>query len=276
MCAFFVLHFQIHLDAIAESTGKIMVFVKQYYFKLCQKGLLERGLTVGKIFDGNISLENKVIWSMAKQERNTQEMLKELRTEKEAEVRKKIGRIKFEMGNLDKTIRNMKHEMQKSMAEQCYLKWSSLITESSMEFKKHFSEEFNRLFDHLYQNDEKFEKTVGKIKEKTTNIIDQISVHLMEEDLKNEFLKENLITDNSSNEKRMLQEGLAIDNPTNGKRLLEPNDSGLGDSFNASLSEPSLKKKKREKGNLEPDYEILDEVGTVNLEEFEASMMENL
>lgn len=247
------------ISKITEATGKILVYIKMYNYKLCRKGLLERGMSVGRFFGDFKKMENEFLSKITNPTENKSfnEMLFDINQQKSNEVKIEVLRLKVELGNLFKTIQSQKRELQKSVDEFNYLRWSRCIEDSSLIFKKEFSEEFNRLYDYLYYNERKFEESMQKIADGNRKLISDIMVHLMKGDMENDFTTQNKadasyieleITSNSSKNE----------------------DSGIDISFGDPSVETEMNPGQRKKIK----YEVVDEIGAVSVEEFEANIIE--
>lgn len=144
----FVYHFQINYNGLYHYTA-LMCTHQSYNYKLCRKGLLERGLSVGKMFDDFNNLENNFLKKkpISKEHRRIIIGIEQLQ-DRISEQR--IATNKERIRTLDKSIMNLKSLVGLKMNESSYEKWLKQINESSMKFRTLFSNENNRLFDHLY------------------------------------------------------------------------------------------------------------------------------
>lgn len=213
----------------------MLIYAKGYYYKLCRKGLLERGISVGKCFGNFKDLENEYMSKFSFPNANVHELLSEFKKLKAESVKKEIMKLKFEMENLGRTISNKKAEIQKKTDEFTYRKWSQYINEASLKFKKLFSDEINDLFNHLYRMDEKYEETLRQLISENLVTSNEILVNTMRNELLNEFQADD-------NEDVLFTEVL------NASSASGNNDSG----FNGSN-----------------DFETIDEIGNVDMAEFE-------
>lgn len=259
----------------------MLVYLKGYNYKLCRKGLLERGLSVGKSFGNFKNIENEYLSKIPMQNTNgvkentngVKEIISELKKRKLDETKKEIRKLEIELQNLDKTIKNKKKEIRQKTDDFTYIKWSQFINDSGLKFKILFSDECNDLYNHLYQNDGKLEKkTLLNIASNIGNINNEIIIEKMKKDLQKEFLNPNIEDDLLKN---FLNSSGGMDNERNDSGFIDSKDeSGFNGSNEMKQNEQKPLEKKRKRKTV--DYETVDEIGVVEMEVFEGNIKKYL
>lgn len=177
----------------------MLVYLRQYNHKLCRKRLLERGKNVGNWFGDFKDLENQYLNKlMSLPNANADELISDLKKQKADMVTMEINKLKCQITNLTKTIKNRKFSQQQKMEEISYVNWSIFIHESSKKFKIHFSDEFNDLFDHLYKMDGKYEETLRKIASENLITYTEVVAHAKNKISEEELQRENCSQNNDS------------------------------------------------------------------------------
>lgn len=73
---------QISMIECNYETGQLVIHLKGFNQRLCRKGLLERGISVGKWFGNFKSLENELMKKAAVPNSNVEDLLLELKKQK--------------------------------------------------------------------------------------------------------------------------------------------------------------------------------------------------
>jgi len=272
------------VNECSYETGQIVIHLKGLNQRLCRKGLLERGISVGKWFGNFKSLENELMKKAAVQNGNVEELLLELQKQKSKIVYDELNRLKRELRFLNKSITRIKQNVLIKAGGGIYCKWMYYINEFSADFVKMYSNEANDLFNHLYRMDTIFERTIRKTAINVSSINDKIWVPFqIEKDLKGLLPKElcDDMTKNSSNGSVDNGPNIIDGSNTSGvnaSSLNSNDDSGVGlnsslflnqnkfDNGSVKREDSSLKNKKR-KVSMD-DFDTVDAVGEVDLSDF--------
>lgn len=123
----FIAIFQISIGELSSATGSMLIYLKGFNFKLCRKGLLERGMSIGKWFGNFKELENQHLIDISLPNANIADLTADLKKKKAVVVKKEVNQLKVELKNLGKTIENKKREIQRRTDEYTYNKWSQHI-----------------------------------------------------------------------------------------------------------------------------------------------------
>lgn len=135
----------------SEFTKLALVHLKSYNYKLCRKGLLERGMQM-KIYFGDFSLlEDRFLKDSFNQYSCREDLKKKLEEKKALIVQKELGKLKTALVALDRTISNIKRDVQSLVKEETYNAWLKRVTVISNRFKCQYSEINNDLYNHLYK-----------------------------------------------------------------------------------------------------------------------------
>lgn len=177
----------------------MLVYLRQYNHKLCRKGLLERGMNVGKLFGDFKELENRyLIKLMSLPSANVDELLSDLKKRKTDMVKMEINKLKLQLTNLTETIKTRKFNHQQKMDEISFVNWLKFIQDISVEFKKQFSDECNDLYGHLYKMDGKYEETLRKIISENLKMYNRIVAQTKNKISEKELQRENCSQNNDS------------------------------------------------------------------------------
>lgn len=144
---------------LALSTGRIMIYYKEYYEVICRKGLLERlvkeNTRMGD-FNRFDSCYMKVESSVAVEH---DELLADLKKKKLFRMNNELSGLKTRLRNLDKMIIRIRSEVKSKISIVSYGKWANAIHESAEKLKYMFSN-YNR---DMFKAAVKREKTVDCI-----------------------------------------------------------------------------------------------------------------
>lgn len=134
-----------------------MILLKNYNYKLCRKGLLERGNSVNKSFGNFKDIENKFIKSTTAPDYNINDLLQQFKKEKSDAVNNELKQLGNALEALNRTMNNIKKEIKEITDERSYTKWTERINIISGKFKVLYSQEANDLYNHLFKMDGKLE-----------------------------------------------------------------------------------------------------------------------
>lgn len=291
-------------NELGVATGKVLVYLKGYNYKLCRKGLLERGIGVGKSFGEFKNIENEFMKRAAMPNEKIDNLLTELKERKSEFVEKELRQLKNAMEALKKTIENAKKEVQSKISVYSYGKWLEQINGSSMRLKKLFSDEFNSLYNHLYKKDKKFEETLMNIvsdiargnieicdpfvkkrtmsmvseanetRIKKTKLIDE-SIDLeginFEDEVFNSTANFEVVSDDSSSLSKISSLS-NVSRPSNVSSLPSPSNASTS---NVSASSKNDHEMKRRELDSKFNFVTIDEIGDVDMSDFDA-LIENL
>lgn len=87
------------------------IYLKGFNYKICRRGLLERGQTVRKSFGDFKKLENEFVQKASQKCHNIDELLKEIREKKAIQVEKEIKSLTNAITALSRTMENVKKEV---------------------------------------------------------------------------------------------------------------------------------------------------------------------
>lgn len=145
----------------------MLIYMKGYNYKLCYKGLLERGKAMGKAMGKSFGdlkdLENEFLNKVSNPNCNINVLLSDLQIRKMESVEKEILQTKKRMEALTKTMDTVKQEVNAMTDDFYYGKWLKRINESSLKFKKLYSEEMNSQYNHYFKMNGKFEETLRSL-----------------------------------------------------------------------------------------------------------------
>ncbi len=235
------------------------VYLKAYNSKLCRKGLLERGLSVGKFMSEFKELETEFLRKAAQRNSNVQELVKEIKKEKSVSILNELKILKRGMEGLTKTMENVKKEV-KSMTDGASLqKWAKHTDDIAKKFKIFYSAEANNLYDHFYKMDGKFEQLISEIERDTKLIKRNVSTPFSKKKRESLLMEDSWVEDES-----WIEDDSWID----GEKVIKKkksNDSGFI-SNDSGLIDPGPNEGNNDKIKT---YAIVDTVGEVYVSEFD-------
>lgn len=168
-----VFRYKMNRAELLQSTGNVLVFLKAYNYKLCQKGLLERGqemkIPIGKF----VSSENKLLKKTTSMDRE-QNLLAEFKADTASDMAKELKKLTIQLKNLGKSITGTKDRVKLCIGETSYAKWSKSVDGLSMKFKQKYSNECNDLYNHYYKMNKHYDNTWGNIVHDINSMVDGI------------------------------------------------------------------------------------------------------
>lgn len=229
------------------------VYLKSYNSKLCRKGLLERGKSVGKLMGNFKDLETEFLVKAAQKNSDSQQLLQELKEKVSTSIEKELNTLKISIRGLSKTIENTKREAKSITNEASFQKWTEHTDDIAKKIKMFYSIEANNLYDHFYKMDGKFDQLISGIKRDTNLVYENVSTPLSKKKqdslfMESSWVEENLWVGDIQIKKKKLDDSGFMSN-----------DSGINDSG------PN-------------EYFTVDEIGEVDGTEFDemiARMNEN-
>lgn len=137
-----------------DSTKRVVIYLKEYNFKLCRKGLLERGLEMKISFGEFKTIEQEFLKRSLQNEGNisTEELFKE----KEKSMQKEIKILENALVGLSHTINSVKSDVKSRINKENYGVWLRRITKISDRFKGLYSEINNDQYNHGYKMSKKY------------------------------------------------------------------------------------------------------------------------
>lgn len=139
-------------DYFSKSTKSILKHLKEFNYKLCRKGLLERScnfkVAVGEFklienvaLDGSLNVSNNHGKCMDK----TTDII----DKKVGAMKQEIVRLNVALNALDKTINNIKTDVKSRISDHIYKMWWNRVENISLRFKKLYSDMNNDSYNHF-------------------------------------------------------------------------------------------------------------------------------
>lgn len=149
-------------EQFSNSTRLTLMHMKAFNYKLCRKGLLERGVSM-KLFIGNFTnLGNDFLKNSLISGKN-EDLLNKLNEEKEKVMNKEIRNLNLALQSLDITINTIRKEVQVGVSGEIYNGWLKRINMISTRFKTMYSNINNDYYNHFYNISKKNDAVWGNI-----------------------------------------------------------------------------------------------------------------
>lgn len=132
---------------LSKATLKILLHIKEHSWKLCRKGLLERGLKDDVMVGSFKQLENEFMKRVAEPEINYDDVVADLKEKKTKCMNTELLQLKTQLCGLDITIGNIRKDIASKIKEKTLVeKWTKRINESTKNFTKMFSKNNDLMF----------------------------------------------------------------------------------------------------------------------------------
>lgn len=270
-----------------NSTRLIIIHLKEYNFKLCRKGLLERAKGMKISFGEFKKIENMYLdksLRLATDEEGQKVLLKEVKGEKMNGMDKEIDALSTALRTIQRTIDNIKNDVNSRTSGRIYDMWWNRINNISKQFKSLYSDMNNGLYDYTYKmsriQDNAWNKVIndiGWIKDNVFVEVDDISAIIEgfeEGDLANLFSQE------SQNKSLKRSAGCrSTDDPIKPGDFKKAKMDENGKTNESPEVIRTVEGKKKERGGKssvilddissdEGEGEIIDEVGEIDIKGF--------
>lgn len=137
-----------------ESTRSILIHLREYNYKLCRKGLLERIRGMKVIYSESKTVENLIIGKSlqcVKGATHRNDMIDGIHNEELKGMTSETERLATAIKSLQKTIVNIRDEVKSRINGRIYNMWWNRVDNISQCWKKTYSDINNELYNHLYK-----------------------------------------------------------------------------------------------------------------------------
>ncbi len=140
-------------EDLTRSNSNLMVYLRNYNFKLCRKGLLERARNMNLLVGDFSEVENTFIKEVSGSNDLNYKMKiwAVFKANMSAKMESELGKLKIQIKSLGLTINNVKDMVRLGTSEDFYSKWIKKINGVATRFKQKYSNEFNSLYDHIFR-----------------------------------------------------------------------------------------------------------------------------
>lgn len=137
-------------EYFSQSTKNVLLHLKEYNFKLCRKGILERAIEM-KIDIGEFKNAENVFLKNMFNASDDADMFEKFNEDKRKQIDIEINKLKVALTALDKTIVNIKNDVKSKIDKRIYGEWLNRIECMSKRFKILYSDVNNNLYNHFYK-----------------------------------------------------------------------------------------------------------------------------
>lgn len=133
-----------------NSTRLLLSHLKEYNYKLCRKGLLERGLGMNIYIGEFKALENDFMKTSLLNNDN-EDLLSKLNEAKRKSVKTEVEKLEKSLEMINRTVRSIKEDVKSRVNEETYGVWLKRMDLMSVRFKSWYSNINNDQYDHWYK-----------------------------------------------------------------------------------------------------------------------------